>query len=579
MKRTTLLLTHSLLCVALSACAIDDTDIFEDPDLRGFEIDAWDLHAPIALPHFDSCEDYWAETCGELTPEQCSIARDRDACMPATSKGVVVFDVFGETFDEFEWTAVSVGDQTTSIGKNGSATAACDTMTGVEPEECLALAELAQTVAAKAPELLEVFPEGGFAGLTIRDGHPVDRTAAGEPPRPTCCSRPPPRSAGCLRGSRTSGAIGHANGIVEDDAMYMLSMRPNGSISVSSKRAVFQQGPSEEARLRKLNPNGRVVFVSTRANYYGTSSPQIFVQPVGATTPPTQLTQDWPAPKHPAWSPDGRYIAYVAQTFAVPTDQSIFFVDYLKVIDLNGNEVASYSPYAFGHAKLGYPEWSPDGSGIMFTAHDNWDDRELRVLKFAGPHDWWNYSVDTLVPAAVGPDDPRPTDAVYSHDGSTVYFHADATNYTGGLFQMPAAGGVPVRLNGNGTPIRRGYQVSISNDGARLIFNSEMWRENLPGYLDEELLQLDLQSGVMTRLTSQSGNQYGWFAFNGLADETVMQSSVVAGGTQRSVPVPQRHQHSLLQRRPQQRIRRLLPSMVDAATVGGSRPRTTHGAS
>jgi len=111
-----------------------------------------------------------------------------------------------------------------------------------------------------------------------------------------------------------------------------------------------------------------------------------------------------------------------------------------------------------------------------------------------------------------------------------VYFHGDAVNYAGGIFSVPAAGGTPIRLNGNGTPITRGYQVSVAPDHSRLIFNSEAWKDGVPGYLDEELVELDLVTGALTQLTAQPGNQYGWFAFNGQNGEYVMQSSTVAGG-------------------------------------------------
>lgn len=293
MKHATRFTTLSLLALSLTACAVDHSDLFDDHDLRAVEIaDAWDLHEPYLVPEFASCEDYWANRCAELTPEQCSIAQDRDACMPM-DKEVVVYDVFAESFDTYEWTAISIGDQATSIGKD-SAAAACETMAGLESEECLSLAAVAEQLASAGPELLEVFPEGGFAGLTIRDD--ILHIAPLEDAKTNLLFS----AAGALGWAvpRIAGehAIGHGNGVVEDDVIFMLSVRPNGSISVSSERAVFQQGPSEEARLRRLNPHGKVVFVSTRSG----DTPQLFVAHVGATTPPVQLTHDYDPPLHPA---------------------------------------------------------------------------------------------------------------------------------------------------------------------------------------------------------------------------------------------------------------------------------------
>lgn len=47
----------------------------------------------------------------------------------------------------------------------------------------------------------------------------------------------------------------------------------------------------------------------------------------------------------------------------------------------------------------------------------------------------------------------------------------------------------------------------MSPGANRLMFNSEMWREQPAEYQDEEVLELDLDSGVIRRITAEPGNR------------------------------------------------------------------------
>jgi hypothetical protein len=75
----------------------------------------------------------------------------------------------------------------------------------------------------------------------------------------------------------------------------------------------------------------------------------------------------------------------------------------------------------------------------------------------------------------------------------------------------------------------RGYAVSVSPDGRKIIYNSELWKDDPIHYLDEELLQADLLTGVGVSLTREPGNQYGTYAKGGHG-EYVMVSNTTPGG-------------------------------------------------
>ncbi|MFV8753943.1 hypothetical protein ACNOYE_25640 [Nannocystaceae bacterium ST9] len=239
MTRITLPTTLAILFTPILACNLEADD-GTDESLRSIVVtDSWGLHEPAHFPDVNSCDDYWNDRCVNLTPLQCTVAQDRYSC-ESTSQGVIITDSFAKVAKALDWTKVGVGDEGGNQGEDPLAL--CETKNDVEQAECLQLAGVAATVAASSPALMAEFPEGGFASLTIRDDilmvEPliVNKTdlvysAAG------ALDWEVPMIAGEL-------AIAEAGGIVIEDDI-MLSVRPNGSISVSTSDAAFMQRPGQ----------------------------------------------------------------------------------------------------------------------------------------------------------------------------------------------------------------------------------------------------------------------------------------------------------------------------------------------
>lgn len=266
---------------------------------------------------------------------------------------------------------------------------------------------------------------------------------------------------------------------------------------------------------------GKVVFSSDRVQ-----PPQLFVQQVGATTPPVQLTDGWFGARHPKWSADGQFVVYITRDVIVGTSSP---ADVLEIITANGSSVLTVWGPTIGASSLGYPQWSDDGTAIvvLFTRDDG--SRGIGLIRFGGPYEFESRARTQPVPA--DPARPlNPGEPVFSHDGKTIYFAADTPDAPGQLFRVDANGGTPEPvLDDSGVQLRRVYAPSMAPDGSRLLYNSEMWKEDAAAFQDEEILEYDFTTRKVRRVTSEPGNQYGFYAKNGRGEMLVQSNNPAAG--------------------------------------------------
>jgi serine/threonine-protein kinase len=219
------------------------------------------------------------------------------------------------------------------------------------------------------------------------------------------------------------------------------------------------------------SPDGREIAYAKRGE-------GIFV--VGATgESPRRLTAFG---SNPAWSPDGRSIVFGSEEVTSP--YSVNSTGALWIVDSNGGTPRRLDPHAAG--TFYQPAWSPSGKRIAFWSVAG-GQRDILTMPAAG-----GASVNVTNDAAV---DWSPT---WSPDGRYLYFASDRGG-TMGIWRIRvnqsagSATGAPelVAAGANGSM----DLPRLSRDGSTLVFRSELHSVN------PEAVAFDAAAG---RITSTS---------------------------------------------------------------------------
>lgn len=130
------------------------------------------------------------------------------------------------------------------------------------------------------------------------------------------------------------------------------------------------------------SPDGRhIAFVSNRTdNPDGNFNTDIWIVAVDEEKPvPRQLTTNPGADHSPAWSPDGRHIAYVT---SLEPDLIWYATNHLAVIPARGGEPRL--PLQGLDRNAGSPVFSPDGKAVFFSLEDSAEEQLARVELSSG---------------------------------------------------------------------------------------------------------------------------------------------------------------------------------------------------
>ena len=239
------------------------------------------------------------------------------------------------------------------------------------------------------------------------------------------------------------------------------------------------------------SPDGRrIAFVSERDGHvharHGWPTSEIYVMAADGSNP-QNITNDPSDDREASWSPDGKRIVFVSERDEPRVSADIY------VMDADGSNPQRLTDHDFDDRE---PSWSPDGEHIIFSAR-----REGHFEnKFA-------ITYEIYVMDADGQNEQRLTEnrkndgaPSWSPDGKRIVFEADRKgdfeNYD--VYVMDADGGNQQKLTND-----RGWDSSPSwsPNGERVAFMSE--RDG-----NTEIYVMDADGGNLQNLTNNPGGDF-----------------------------------------------------------------------
>jgi dipeptidyl aminopeptidase/acylaminoacyl peptidase len=204
--------------------------------------------------------------------------------------------------------------------------------------------------------------------------------------------------------------------------------------TVGSKSPVRLTKDAENERAASISPDGRTIaFYSTRSGHQ-----DIWLVSADGAQPPRQLTTAAMAEDDsrfaPAWSPDGKHIAFIS-------NQADYWHDDVWVIDVAAGKAHQLSKSLMASST---PVWSPDGQSIALlgTSKKGYWYEDLADIWVVDVAKGTERTVKMQVYAT---DWLHSLPLVWSADGRSFFF---AYHERGdlNLWSVPAAGGVATRI-------------------------------------------------------------------------------------------------------------------------------------
>jgi Tol biopolymer transport system component len=232
-----------------------------------------------------------------------------------------------------------------------------------------------------------------------------------------------------------------------------------------------QQGTATAPALSPAH--GRIAFMS-----YIDGNPEIYTINADGSEQ-TRLTNDPAIENMPAWSPDGKRIAFTSSRDAT-TDGNVGIYIEIYVMNADGSQPTRLTSNL---AQDESPAWSPDGKQIAFVSK-----RDATTDEF--------YSEEIYVMNADGSQQTRLTNntardemPAWSPDGRQIAFVSNRDDNASRIYVMNADGSQQTPLTD-----RSGLMPAWSPDGKQIAF-----------YTNDEIYVMNADGSQQTRITSNSG--------------------------------------------------------------------------
>ena len=229
-----------------------------------------------------------------------------------------------------------------------------------------------------------------------------------------------------------------------DSTRLVLILRDPSEEELADFKARQKEKDKEDADAKDKKPKtrkpwviDRLQFKTDEVGYLDRRRAHLYILEL-ATKQLTQITSGDYDDAHPAWSPDGRLLAF-ASNRSKPDPDRTYNTDIWVVAANNTDKGAQLTQITTNPGDDDVPSWSPDGKLITYTSQ-----LDPHLFQYATHH-------VAVSPAAGGPArvltksfDRNATEPRFSPDGNSIYFIADDDG-TQNLCRVPVSGGEVTR--------------------------------------------------------------------------------------------------------------------------------------
>ncbi|HWB84330.1 MAG TPA: hypothetical protein VG675_09335 [Bryobacteraceae bacterium] len=234
-------------------------------------------------------------------------------------------------------------------------------------------------------------------------------------------------------------------------------------------KPVLVEGTGEDARNPTISQNSRLAYQQYRRNFdirraeilgsEGTANHHLGIS--GPLIASTQLDAT------PAWSPDGKKIAFVSSRSGSQE---------LWICDADGTNPQKLT--SFGGASVIFPRWSPDGQRLIFGA----------LTGLHGNFESYVIGAASGTPQRINARGHRTmAHPVFSHDGRSIYFIPGAQDGAVEAFRVPTEGGEAFQITHHGA-----FRPEESPDRKLLYYGKygdhRLWSTPVSGGEEREVL-------------------------------------------------------------------------------------------